>query len=243
MDDLGCRQRVSREHGPEARPRQIAVAATPREPFLPYPRDLVVIPSDPSAVAGDAVVGAVPPDHPRQVRVLRPERAMQVKPTPFRHGSQRAGVTVFRRYLSDDILTLPRLTPHMGEAKEVECGPRRRGVTPTRALEPEVYEAGLGRMELKPIPTEPLIQHVQQSLAGQVVLEGNHRVISVSGQLASTFEPRSRHLLEPFIQHVVQVDVCKQWRDGSLNAKDNFRFERVIVGWRDRAVVDLRRKR
>ncbi|MHC2557976.1 hypothetical protein ACVJ6Q_009313, partial [Bradyrhizobium elkanii] len=30
---------------------------------------------------------------------------------------------------------------------------------------------------------------------------------------------------------------------GSLNAKDNFRFERVIVGWRDRAVVDLRRKR
>jgi hypothetical protein len=31
--------------------------------------------------------------------------------------------------------------------------------------------------------------------------------------------------------------------DGSLNAKDNFRFDRVITGWRGRAVVDLRRKR
>lgn len=55
---------MSCEHGPEARPRQIAVAATPCEPFLPYPRELVVIPSNPSAVSGDAIVGAVPPDHP-----------------------------------------------------------------------------------------------------------------------------------------------------------------------------------
>jgi hypothetical protein len=31
--------------------------------------------------------------------------------------------------------------------------------------------------------------------------------------------------------------------DGSLNAKDNFRFERAIVGWRGQCVVDLRRKR
>jgi RNA-directed DNA polymerase len=30
---------------------------------------------------------------------------------------------------------------------------------------------------------------------------------------------------------------------GSSNAKDNFRFERAIVGWRGRCVLDLRRKR
>jgi hypothetical protein len=47
----------------------------------------------------------------------------------------------------------------------------------------------------------------------------------------------------PQIKGVVQVDVGKQRRDGSLNAKDNFRFDRVITGWRGRAVVDLRRKR
>ena len=80
--------------------------------------------------------------------MLFPERA--VSSTPLGHGGQRTGITVFCRYLSDDILTLPRLSPHMGEAKEVECGPRRRGMTPTRAFEPEVYEAGLDRMEPKP---------------------------------------------------------------------------------------------
>ena len=31
--------------------------------------------------------------------------------------------------------------------------------------------------------------------------------------------------------------------NGSLNAKDNFQFERTIVGFRGRNVVDFRRKR
>lgn len=31
--------------------------------------------------------------------------------------------------------------------------------------------------------------------------------------------------------------------DDPLNAKDNFRFERTIGGWRNSRVVDLRRKR
>src|SRR5258707_6706119 len=64
VDDLGWRQRVSREHGPEARPRQIAVTTAPREPFPPCPHELMVIPPDPSAVSRDAVVGAVPPGSP-----------------------------------------------------------------------------------------------------------------------------------------------------------------------------------
>src|SRR6516165_2687438 len=62
----------------------------------------------------------------------------------------------------------------MREAKKVECGPRRRSVTPTRALEPEVYEASFGRMKFQFIPAKSLTQHVQQQLAGQMVLEGDH---------------------------------------------------------------------
>ena len=81
------------------------------------------------------------------------------------------------------------------------------------AFEPEVYEACLGRMELKSVPAEPLAQHVQQSLAGRMVLEGNHRIISISNQQASATEPRSHHALEPFIQHVVQVNIREQRRD------------------------------
>jgi hypothetical protein len=40
----------------------------------------------------------------------------------------------------------------------------------------------------------------------------------------------------------MQVDVAEQRRDDALNAKDNFRFERVVTGWRRGSVLDLRRK-
>jgi hypothetical protein len=41
-----------------------------------------------------------------------------------------------------------------------------------------------------------------------------------------------------FVEH----DVAEQWRTYSSNAKGNFQFERVIVGWRSHEVLDLRRK-
>lgn len=50
----------------------------------------------------------MPPEHPRQMRVLFPERTVQILSTPFRHGSQRSGITVFGRYLPDHVLAVPR---------------------------------------------------------------------------------------------------------------------------------------
>ena len=85
MNDKGARQWISREHGSKARPRQIAVATTPVEPFLPNPHEPVVIPSDPTAVSRDAVVGAVPSDHSGQMSVLFSERAVQISSAPLSH--------------------------------------------------------------------------------------------------------------------------------------------------------------
>src|SRR5712691_3810367 len=42
--------------------------------------------------------------------------------------------------------------------------------------------------------------------------------------------------------HFVEIHVTEQRRNHSPNAKGNFQFERVVVGWRSRAVLDLRRK-
>jgi hypothetical protein len=47
----------------------------------------------------------------------------------------------------------------------------------------------------------------------------------------------------PEVERIMQEEIRQEGVDGSLNAKDNFRFDRVITGWRDGAVVDLRRKR
>jgi hypothetical protein len=49
--------------------------------------------------------------------------------------------------------------------------------------------------------------------------------------------------VDPLIIDMMEVDVRQERADGSLNAKDNFQFERTIVGFRGRNVVDLRRKR
>src|ERR1700686_2897322 len=46
-----------------------------------------------------------------------------------------------------------------------------------------------------------------------MVLKRHHCVVSISNQLASPFETRPRHFLEPLIQHIVQINVCEQRRD------------------------------
>ena len=228
VGDQGSGQRVSTEHGREARPRQFAVAAAARQPFSPDPHDLVVIPAQPLAVSREAIVGAVPPDHSRQMGVLLAERTVQVSSGTIDHGSQGARIPVFRRDLAHHVLAPQRLAPHVGKAKEVEGRPRCRGVKPLRAFEPEVHEARLGRMEREPEPSKALAEHGEQALAGRSVLAGHHRVISIANQLASAFQPRARHRLEPVIQHVVQVDIREQWRKHAPNAKGNFGRQSAI---------------
>lgn len=43
-------------------------------------------------------------------------------------------------------------------------------------------------------------------------------------------------------RRVLSEQIGQDRRNRSLNAKDNFRFERTIMGWRERRMVDLRRK-
>jgi hypothetical protein len=40
----------------------------------------------------------------------------------------------------------------------------------------------------------------------------------------------------------VEIDVRQQRRHDAPYAKGNFQFERLIAGWRDQPVLDLRRK-
>ena len=49
--------------------------------------------------------------------------------------------------------------------------------------------------------------------------------------------------LKPAVERMVQEQVGKKRTDVTLNTKGNFRFERQIMAWRDRPLIDLRRKR
>jgi hypothetical protein len=64
-----------------------------------------------------------------------------------------------------------------------------------------------------------------------------HGVVGVPGEPNAGQMPR-----HPEIERVMQEQIGQDRRNGSLNAKDNFRFERTIMGWRERRMVDLRRK-
>ena len=81
---------------------------------------------------------------------------------------------------------------------------------------------------------------------------GDNEVVGITDQVdapIASFPQRGNDLAavgafgseQPF--HSIEGNVRQERRAGSTNAKDNFRFERMIVGWRERPVVDLRRKR
>ena len=55
-------------------------------------------------------------------------------------------------------------------------------------------------MERKPIPREPLLQRTRQKLAGQMILEGRHEVVSVADQQTPPVDARPHLLLKPPVQ-------------------------------------------
>jgi hypothetical protein len=50
------------------------------------------------------------------------------------------------------------------------------------------------------------------------------------------------HATHPVVKREVQKNIGHQRTDDAPYAKGNFQFERVIAGWRQRPVLDLRRK-
>ncbi len=93
-----------------------------RQPLSPDPPDLVGEPSQPSRVAADALVGEVAPHHRGQVAVLLAERPVSVFPTPIAHCGNSPGETILGRDLPNHVLAVPRPSPHVGQAEEVEGG-------------------------------------------------------------------------------------------------------------------------
>jgi hypothetical protein len=100
----------------------------------------------------------VTPHHRGQMGVLVADGLMPVYPTPSRNRRQRAGVPVLCRYLPHHILTQPRLTPNVGEAKEGERGTiRLRMVSPIWSVVAEVDEARLVGMESESLKMNRLL--------------------------------------------------------------------------------------
>src|SRR5271157_2244453 len=79
----------------------------------------------------------------------------------------------------------------------------------------KIDEPGLGRVEVEPVPAKPLAQHAENTLGLFEIRENQDAIVGIPHKNAVTPEARSYVPLEPLVQHVVQVDVRKQWRDDS----------------------------
>jgi hypothetical protein len=92
-------------------------------------------------------------------------------------------------------------------------------------------------MQLEPARPEPFSKLPQHQSSLHLALAMDDGVVCVAA------EPHAAHLTpQPRIERVVQEEIRQQRADYSPNAKGNFQFERVVEGWRSRAVLDLRRK-
>src|SRR5215212_5869574 len=129
------------------------------------------IPSDPTSVAGDAVVAVVAAQDRGQAGVLALDRLVPVVLAPFAHCRQSAGEPALCRHLPHHVLALQGPPPDMGEAQEVEGGTARRRVAlAARTAKAEVDEPRLLRMESESISVQPLTQSAKDPLGVEVIL-------------------------------------------------------------------------
>src|SRR5260370_26351809 len=98
--------------------------------------------------------------------------------------------------------------------------------------------AGLVRVERQRELLKPHTHCIEEATGVVLMLETGHQIIGIAhdNHVAGSLVPSPA--LGPQVEDVVQVDVGKQWRRHSLNAKGNFRFERTIVDWRSGFVLD-----
>ena len=224
-------------------PRHALSPTAPAKPFAPAPAHFVTESRQRLRVAGDSVVGIVSAQFVAQRRVLLGQAPVSMYPTPLAHRSQRPAEPVLRRLALDHPAPLPGASPIVGEPQHHEAALALRTAPLRLRRSAKLYHPRLLGVQPQPVLLQPLRQHPKHPSHVVLVLEHQHRVVGVADLKRPPPKPRLHFVLEPLIQHFVQVDVRQCRRDDAPNAKGNFRFERQIVGWRDRPLVDMRRKR
>jgi len=97
-------------------------------------------------------------------------------------------------------------------------------------------------MQAQTVLGESLRQHRQHPLCVLFLLEEQRGIIRKADFKRPSPKPWLDLVLEPDIEHFVQVEIAERGRHHAPYAKDNFQFERRVEGWRKLSLLDLRRK-
>jgi hypothetical protein len=182
--------------------------------------------TQPRAVAGHSVVAKVPADDSTQVLALLGNWIVHASPQLGSHLAQLRLPAFAYRLPHQHVPTAPIASTHVSEAEEVEGAGLGSPtiVLPLPDAGSERQKASLVGMELQTELCEPVAQLSQEPLGILAVLESDDEVIRIAHDDHS---PRRLHrppLLDPQIEHVVQVQVRQQRTDAS--ALDGSRLAR-----------------
>ena len=178
-----------------------------------------------------------------QRRVLLGQALVPIPSAPLTDFPQRSAESVLGRLALHHPSPLPGASPVVGEPQHREAAPALRAAPLSSRRTAKIHHPRLVRVKTETVLLQPLRQHPKHPPRVVFVLEHQHRIVGITDLEGPSPKPRLHFMLEPLVQHLMQIDVTQRRRDDAMNAKGNFRFERQIVEWRDRPLIDLRRKR
>jgi hypothetical protein len=62
-------------------------------------------------------------------------------------------------------------------------------------------------MERQPVPLEAFRQHFEDTASVMLRRESHHEVVRETDQESAALQARLDHLLEPYVHHIVKVDI------------------------------------
>src|SRR5437867_9878437 len=197
--------------GPGERP----TTRTPVEPLPPDPPDPTIeLPQTPE-VRRTSVVLIVASEYRVESPALLRDRIVSVALTPRRRPFEAPAQSLPHGPNMDREVPPPAPPTDMGKPEKVK-GPRLRPRPrfPLRQrVAPKLQQPCLLGVERQPILLESLPQHCQHFLGILPILKTENEVVGVPDFTRLPAQPRLHHVLEPLVEHVVQVDVGQQRAD------------------------------
>ena len=224
-----------------------ASALTPSpERVQPCPADLGSVHAEPFQVPGDRVVVQVSLHHAGEPSAGLRDWRMATFHQIVSNGLQRRSHTGGDGQAPDGEVRVR--SGHRADVREPEEVERFRAALPPACaafgrIPSKFQNPRLLLVQRKTELRHPLMQGFEKALSFGLCFEAHDTVVRVADDDDISFRRPVSPLVRPEIEDVVQVDIGQERRGHALNAKDNFRFERTIIGWRGWGVLDLRHKR
>src|SRR3984893_4875175 len=196
-----------------ANPVERLPARAPVQPRVPEPSNKPIEPLETAIVRRSPVVLVVAPEFGVERRGLMNDRVVPMVLAPLRHRLHTASKAFAH---GPDVNRKPppsAARTHMRETEKVEGRRLRRVGTARKRRAAERQQPRLLRVERQTIPRESLGKHFQDPLRVLAVLKAENEVIGVPNFGSHAAQARLHLVLEPLVEHLLQVNVGQQGTD------------------------------